>query len=581
MKRACERVRAVFLTTLASLRSARAPAGRAAISPAAWQIATAFLVALLPAPAFGYTIQSAATTGCHEEITADAWRTALAMLPDGFAHLPSRGDDEALMADVPFDVPASMNDIGGVTLLLGVRDNDLKEHGPNGLTDLAVTASDPESQADHCLRAPDQDEPSGSRQAVESCRRFIRRALIGALDGLDAEGRPDTTKRDELRVSLAIRDRIDVPVPRFFLRAGRGLHALQDSFTHTFRSVEDPKKITVVLNFSEYTQDTLDPHEDGPAHASELDQCDDADELRTERRDLATEASALTLLALLNPDLSRAEKEREIDEVLDGYVAFDESAACTHENGWCEAPESKYGSPPLGCRAAGTAPHGGGALLALGLVGLALARRWRWRSGMALALPLAIACYAPQAHAEESRGIIDSPAAALAGESDAATPGKGDKPGAIFARLATGASYDNAAFSLGLGTRYQFATKWMVGFDAEWNPYAAISPSKLRTGSANAYASLIRRTQLLRADINIRSTVSLGASMLLFDLVGADRYSMGPYFGLSFLGVEWKMGRGFYLTIDPTYIAIPVPNIVGVPFVYAQYRFLVGLEFGR
>ena len=38
--------------------------------------------------------------------------------------------------------------------------------------------------------------------------------------------------------------------------------------------------------------------------------------------------------------------------------------------------------------------------------------------------------------------------------------------------------------------------------------------------------------------------------MLLFDLVGADKYSFGPFVGASFLGAEWNAARGVYLTID-------------------------------
>ena len=161
--------------------------------------------------------------------------------------------------------------------------------------------------------------------------------------------------------------------------------------------------------------------------------------------------------------------------------------------------------------------------------------------------------------------------------------GKGftiDRAGAFFGRLAIGASFDNAAFSGGLGFRYQFSRNWMLGLDGEWNPYVAISPRKMRTGSANAYVSIIRRFQLRWETVNIRSTASLGGSMLLFDLVGADKYSMGPYFGVSFLGAEIKAARGFYVTIDPTYIAIPIPSVTGVPFMYAQYRFMLGIEFG-
>jgi hypothetical protein len=431
------------------------------------------------------------------------------------------------------------------------------------------------------LRAPDQDEPTGSRAAVVACQAFIRAQLVAALDGLDDEGRPDNARRDNLRVSLAIRDEIDVSVPRFFLQAGRGIHAIQDSFTHTFRNPDEPGKIRVVLNFTEYTQDTLKESVDGPPHASELDQCDDADELRKERRLLATEASSAALLALLDPSLERPAKERAIDDVLEQYVAYDEGSDCHEDGGWCDAPEKKYGSPPLGCQLGGPAPRGGASFAFLLMAAAAVWRlRLRRHRLAAVAVPLGSILVAATAHAEEDSGPIDSPVAALAGRSEAATPGRVDKPGAIFARVATGAAYDNAAFSVGAGLHYQLAKKWMLGIDAEWNPYAAISPSKLRMGSANAYFSVIRRYQLARADVNMRTTVSLGGSMLLFDLVGADKYSMGPYFGLSFLGVEWKMARGFYLTVDPTYIAIPIPSIPGVPFVYAQYRFLVGLEFG-
>lgn len=287
----------------------------------------------------------------------------------------------------------------------------------------------------------------------------------------------------------------------------------------------------------------------------------------------------MALLATLDPELDDAGKRRAIDRFLDDYVVYDAAADCTLENSWCDAPEAQYGSPKLGCQMS-HAPGGGAGWLVVALGAAA----WRWRRRLsrlapAAALLLVLGHSAP-AHADETAGPIDSPVRAISGESDAATVGKVDKPGAFFARLAAGASYDNTALSAGLGLRYQFSRKWMLGFDGEWNPYVTIEPSHFRKGSANAYGSAIYRTQLAYETINLRSQLGLGASMLLFDLVGADKYSMGPYFGVSFLGVEWKMARGFYLTVDPTYIAIPMPNIVGVPFMYAQYRFLVGLELG-
>ncbi|HKY37745.1 MAG TPA: hypothetical protein VJN18_17505 [Polyangiaceae bacterium] len=517
-----------------------------------------------------------------------AWRRVTEVVPEATAPLGSRGDDEALIADVPFDVAKSFRNIGGVTLLLGVRDNDLKDGGPNDLDELTPTASDPKLQDEHCLRSAGQDEPNGSAQAVEACRNFIRGKLISALSGLDSSGRPDPNRRTKLTVSLSIRHRIDVEVPLFFLQAGRALHTIQDSFTHTFRNPDQPGKIRVVLNFVEQTQDTLDEAVDGPPHASELDDCEAGDEQRAEKRALATEASSVALLALLDPALSVAAKERAIDQMLDDYLAFDESADCSLENDWCDAPEREYGSPPLGCHAAGAAGRGGsGALLAVAAA-CALMRLRRSRHLAAALAATALISLAPAAHAQQPENepgagsALASPASEEAADrsEDAATRNQVEEAGAFFGRVAAGASYDNTALSAGAGVRYQLSRGWMLGFDAEWNPYAALSPSKFRTGSANAYVTLIRRFQLVGKSVNIRSAVAAGGSMLLFDLVGADKYSLGPFFGVSFLGVEWKAARGFYLTLDPTYIAIPIPNVVGVPFMYAQYRFLVGVEFG-
>jgi hypothetical protein len=553
---------------------------------ALWQFAATAVLALGGVcagakPAHAYTIQSEATEGCHEKVTREAWQNVRTALPTTTGPLPSSGDDKPLIDDLAFDVPKSLRDIGSVTLLLGVRDNDVKQHGPNDLRNLSPVASDPNLQPEHCLRAPDQDEPDGSRLAVDACRAYIREQLVTALDGLDASGRPDAQKREKLSVALAIRGTIDVSVPLFFLHAGRGLHALEDSFTHTFRNPDEPGKIRVVLNFVEYSEDRLNEAVDGPPHASELDVCNDPDELRTKRHQLAVEAGSHALTALLDPKLSRSAKERAIDQVLDDYVSYDTKAHCTADNHWCDAPELVYGSPTLGCSAVPGALAGGAGLAGLfGAVALALlggARRWRRRAAATSLLALLVLLASP-ARAEDSTKP-SSPATSDSSITHApVTPP--DKPGAFFGRVALGASYDHPAFSGGAGLRYQLAEKWMLGFDAEWNPYFAVTPQKVRAGSANAYFSVIRRYQLVRASVNIRTTASVGGSMLLFDLVGADKYSFGPFLGVSFLGAEWKAARGVYLTIDPTYIALPVPSVTGIPFMYVQYRFLLGLELG-
>jgi hypothetical protein len=566
-------------------------------------VAATIALSLLSLDARAFTIETVATRGCHEEITADALRATKKALPDIVAPLPSVGDDNALIDDVAFAVPGDLHDIGSVTLLLGVRDNDLKNKAAVALDQLAALNGDPAGQKEHCLRLADQDEPGGSSAALDDCRAFIRKTLLSALEGLDPSGRPDGDAREQLDVTLAIRGEIHVSVPVFYLRAGRAIHAIEDSFTHTFRSVADRHKVTVVLNWVDYADDHLDEAVDGPPHMKELDRCDNPDALRAERRRLAVEASAAALRALLDPATATEDKAGAVDAVLDDYLAFDASAHCSADNRWCNAPELAY-MPGCGCVLGGRSessrrPPVMASIAAIFAILFGLRRRRSrgtafdarrapraLRAGsMVTALALLMAFPPAAAHASEAAPApenpgLESPLRALSGRSKAGTPGKEDAVGAFFARVALGASYDKPGFSGGIGARYQFSRPLMFGLDAEWNPFYVPSPVGVRAGVFNAYFSVLRRFQLKEESVNIRVSGGVGASVLLFDLVGAPAGGVGPFFGLSFLGVEWKAMPGFYLTVDPTYIALPVPHLAGAPFAYLQYRFLVGIEFG-
>jgi hypothetical protein len=76
----------------------------------------------------------------------------------------------------------------------------------------------------------------------------------------------------------------------------------------------------------------------------------------------------------------------------------------------------------------------------------------------------------------------------------------------------------------------------------------------------------------------LRTTVNLGTSYLLIDLYGAPKGSIGLYGAIYPLGLEWKLSRVFILVINPLGIALPVPQLQGVPLTYPQYRFSIGLE---
>ncbi len=260
-----------------------------------------------PGTASAYTVASAVSTGCHERITAEALREVRLELPTA-APLGADENERALIDDVEFPLPDDMRDLGATAMLLGVRDNDLKGRQSNDVSELALVHGNPNLQREHCLRSSDDDEPDGSQTAVTHCREFILERVGQALDGLDDAGAPDPANRTSLSVYLALRHRVDAPLPTFYLRMGQALHAVEDSFTHTYRS-PDGMQIDVVLNWVDGVNGGLVPARDGPAHAGELDHCDDADDLRQQRRLLATDAATALLRATLDPKLGPGAKD--------------------------------------------------------------------------------------------------------------------------------------------------------------------------------------------------------------------------------------------------------------------------------
>jgi len=316
--------------------------------------AGAFLAGWLtaePRLAHAYTISSAISSGCHEKITTDALRAVRLDLATA-APLPAYENDRALIDDLEFVPAGDMTDLGGATLLVGVRDNDLKGRDSGDLTQLALVHGDPSAQREHCLRSTDQDEPGGSEAAVRDCRAFILERIGEALGGLDAMSRPDLANRTSLAVYLSLRHRVDALLPTYYVRIGQAIHAIEDSFTHTYRTT-DGMQITVSLNWVDEASGTLVEATDGPPHADDLDRCDDPDDLRRRRRELATEAATAVLRATLDPTQTSDQKMAAVEVILDQYLSY--SPGCTFDNGWCQASERQYGNGHAGCSVGGAA----------------------------------------------------------------------------------------------------------------------------------------------------------------------------------------------------------------------------------
>jgi hypothetical protein len=525
-----------------------------------------------PRGARAYTIASAISSGCHERITGEALRAVREELAAA-GPLAADRNEEALIDDLEFPVPADLNDLGAATLLIGVRDNDLKGRQSNDVSELALVHGDPQLQREHCLRSSDDDEPDGSARAIESCRAFILERIADALAGLDASGNPDPANRTTLPVYLALRHRVDASLPTYYVRIGQAIHAIEDSFTHAYRTA-DGMQISVVLNWVDGANGKLVPATDGPPHAGELDRCDDGDDLRRQRRLLATDAATEILRATLDPASDSTQKMTAATAVVDSFLGY--APGCTFENDWCDAPERKYGNGSFGC-AVGGSPDSALLTACAVLVGVMLLGgrrgRRRGRAG-AVAVILAFACCATAAFGESTPD--EKPGAPPAAESK---PAAVVSPSRWGAAVSGAASFNNGGLAAAIGARVRVGKHLVLGLDGEWNPWFAVNgASSIRAGAFNGYGTAIVRVPLAYERFNLRTTFNLGTSILLIDLYGAPRGSTGVFLGFHPLGIEWELSRRLFMILDPIGYALPIPQLEGVPFAFPQYRTTLGLE---
>jgi len=146
------------------------------------------------------------------------------------------------------------------------------------------------------------------------------------------------------------------------------------------------------------------------------------------------------------------------------------------------------------------------------------------------------------------------------------------------AYLGGSGSVDHPAVAGAAGLRLKVSKSWTFGLDGEWNPWLAFNGTAVHAGAVNVYGTAIVRLPLAYENFNLRTTLELGASYLVSNLYGAPRGSTGVFVGIDLLGIEWKVSRSFFLIINPLGYAVPTPQLKGVPLLYGQYRFSLGLE---
>src|ERR1043165_5463289 len=148
-----------------------------------WLALSVLLLAGMPRTSHAWAIGSQLNErGCHEPITAEALRTVRATFDTAPMIAPTR-DEAAMIDDVLFAPPGDFtHDLAGMTLLLGVRDNDLKGIDPLSSLDLIQVHGNPSTQDEHCIRSASDDDAPGNPAALSACRAFIHAAAAQPIE---------------------------------------------------------------------------------------------------------------------------------------------------------------------------------------------------------------------------------------------------------------------------------------------------------------------------------------------------------------------------------------------------------------
>jgi hypothetical protein len=491
--------------------------------------------------------------------------------PDGAA--PPAADETAqrIMDDLPFSLPS--RDPWTLALLIGVRNNDIGSANPFDLPALSKIHNDPERQMEHCLRSLDDDGEAGDESALAHCRDFILGELELALGEGDAIDMAATTEVDTY---LTFRGRTTLQLNAYGFHLGRAVHALEDSYTHTFRD-HDSEEVRTVLNWVEGNLASGDPLRDGHPHVAALDRCGDDDAVRV---DPAIGAASELVAAVADGDGGRAGRLERAAAVLELHTR--RQPGCTADNDWCDSPEASLSTGS--CALAGTATGSSGALALL----LALAVLLRGRRALPLAILLAAAPAAAQEAAPpaQSEDAADQPQDAPAAQTERELAHEKKViehlPDVVErhwgAALSAGGAFDRGALMGSAGVRWNPWDAVGLGLDVEYNPWFSISAADMAPGVVSLYVPVTWRLKRF-GTWELRTTAYAGATMILFDLVGVDRGSIGPFVGWNPLGLALPLGPDFKLVVKPGDIAVAAPQVSGIPFYYHQYRFTVGVEW--
>ena len=515
---------------------------------------------LAPAAASAWQVSDPIHHDCHERISAEALRRAgyVASPP------PLSGADADLRDGLQFDAGPYDANIYALSFIIGTRWPDSQGEPSFDFYKLSNVHNAPGDQASHCLREEtDIGAETGDTHALAACRAQITTLYWQALATLDpTTGGIDPDERTLQPEYLPFLGKTQIPVSGFYFFAGRAAHAVQDSFTHTYRRMEEPNAghaITSVFNWESQVRGDLVEAVNGHGHETVLDDCEDDNPSNADRLGWATDATTELLAALTTPGTA-AERQMRLDAFFTNWMTYE--PGCSIENDYCDNPVQLWlrasgksmNDDSGGCALAGGARAGLGAL-AVAAAGLAAAavRRRRRRLAALLAFALVIVALGSTAARadDEHRGWRVEARASL--------------------------SVQNPAYAFGGAGAYAWR-RFEVGGFAEVNPWYDANREMMSLGATN-FGVLAHYLHSLRPDVRLRVGLGLGLSVLNQDLPGTSAGNVGIYANVRLLGLVWYFADRTALTIDAFDLALPTPQLRGWPVMYAQHRVSVGLSF--
>ena len=517
--------------------------------------------ALLSAPvASAWQVVDPIHHNCHERISAAALaRANYVQTPP-----PLSADDASLRAGLQFDASLYDANIYALSFIIGTRWPDSQGEPSFDFYKLSNVHNAPGDQSAHCLREEsDVGAETGDTHALAACRASITALYWQALATLDpATGGVNPDERTLQAEYLPFIGKTQIPVSGFYFFAGRAVHAIQDSFAHTYRRMDgtDPgHAITSIFNWESQVRGDLVESENGHGHETILDDCEDDNPSNGDRLGWATDATAELLTALTTPGTA-AERQTRLDAFFADWMTYE--AGCSIENEYCDNPvqvwlraSGKSMNYDAGGCALGGGPAAGLGALALGALGLAAVtlRRRRRRARIAALLAFAIAGLGVTAARadDEHRGWRGEARASL--------------------------SVQNPAYAFG-GTGAYAWRRFELGGFAEINPWYDVNRETMSLGATN-FGVLANYLHTIRPDVRLRVGLGLGLSVLNQDLPGTSAGNVGLYANVRLLGLVWYFADRTALTIDAFDLALPAPQLRGWPVLYAQQRVSVGLSF--